>query len=158
RQDQRQPAHRVSRSHTAGQPASDRHAASGNPGAVGWRQQRRDLGGLIMRGWIATTVAAMLWLSPAPDTSLVKAVQSGDRATAIKLLSQGVDVNASEPDGTTALQWAVHRDDADLVDRLVRAGARVNVKNDYGSSPMSEAAIAGNLVVIDRLLKAGADV
>jgi ankyrin repeat protein len=73
-----------------------------------------------MHGWIATTIAALMWLgAPAPDVTLVKAVQSGDREAAIKLLGQGVDVNASEPDGTTALQWAVHRDDADLVDRLL---------------------------------------
>jgi uncharacterized protein len=110
-----------------------------------------------MRGWVATTVAALLWFG-APDASLVKAVQSGDRAAAVKLLSQGVDVNASEPDGTTALHWAAHRDDVDLVDRLIRAGAKVNARNDYGSTPMSEAAIAGDVAVIERLLKAGADV
>lgn len=112
-----------------------------------------------MRGWIGITVAALMWLSPAaPDAALVKAIQSGDRATAVKLLGQGVDVNAAEPDGTTALQWAVHRDDTDLIDRLLRAGAKVNTVNDYGSSPMSEAAINGNVPVIEKLLKVGADV
>jgi uncharacterized protein len=111
-----------------------------------------------MHGWIATTIAVVMWLAPAPDAMLVKAVQSGDREAAIKLLGQGVDVNASEPDGTTALQWAVHRDDADLVDRLLRAGAKANTINDYGSSPMSEAAINGNVAVIEKLLKAGANV
>jgi ankyrin repeat protein len=74
------------------------------------------------------------------------------------LLGQGVDVNAAEPDGTTALQWAVHHDDTDLIDRLLRAGAKANTVNDYGSSPMSEAAINGNVAVIEKLLKAGADV
>jgi uncharacterized protein len=90
-----------------------------------------------MRAWIGTSLAALMWLSPAPDASLVKAVQSGDRAAAIKLLGQGVDVNAAEQDGTTALQWAVHRDDVDLIDRLLRAGAKANTVNEYGSSPMS---------------------
>ena len=111
-----------------------------------------------MRGWIGTSLAAMLWLAPAPDASLARAVQSGDRAAAIKLLAQGVDVNAAEPDGTTALQWAVHRDDVDLIDRLLRVGAKAKTINEYGSSPMSEAAISGNVSVIEKLLKAGADV
>jgi ankyrin repeat protein len=89
---------------------------------------------------------------------LIDAVKSGDRAAALALLQQKADVNAAEPDGTTALHWAVQRDDLDLVDRLIKAGAKVNAKNDYGSTPMLEAAINGNVAMLDRLLKAGADV
>jgi len=89
---------------------------------------------------------------------LVDAVKSGDRAAALALLQQKVNVNTPESDGTTALHWAVQRDDADLVDRLIKAGANVNAKNDYGSTPMSEAAINGNVGILDRLLKSGADV
>src|SRR5438876_4500722 len=89
---------------------------------------------------------------------LVEAVRSGDRAAAIKMLEQRVDVNAPEADGTTALHWAVQQDDLDLVDRLINAGANVKAKNDYGATPMSEAALAGNVKVMDRLLVAGAGV
>jgi len=90
--------------------------------------------------------------------SLVDAVKSGDRAAALAMIQQKVDVNAPESDGTTALHWAVQKDDTDLVDRLIKAGANVNAKNDYGSTPMSEAAINGNAAILERLLKAGADV
>ena len=89
---------------------------------------------------------------------LVEAVRSGDRAAAIKMLEQRVDVNAPEADGTTALHWAVQQDDLDLVGRLINAGANVKAKNDYGATPMSEAALAGNVKIMDRLLEAGADV
>lgn len=89
---------------------------------------------------------------------LVDAVKSGDRAAALKMIEQRVDVNTAEPDGTTALHWAVHRNDLDLVERLIRAGANAKAKNDYGATPMSEAAVLGNAAMIDRLLKAGADV
>src|SRR5438067_4861389 len=89
---------------------------------------------------------------------LVEAVKSGDRAAAIKMLEQRVDVNAPEADGTTALHWAVQQDDLDLVGRLINAGANVKAKNDYGATPMSEAALAGNVKIMDRLLEAGADV
>jgi ankyrin repeat protein len=91
-------------------------------------------------------------------TGLVDAVKSGDRATALALIQQKANVNAAEPDGTTALHWAVEREDFELVDRLIKAGANVNARNDYGSTPMSEAAISGNTAIMDRLLKAGADV
>ncbi len=89
---------------------------------------------------------------------LVDAVKSGDRAAALKMIEQRVDVNTPEPDGTTALHWAVHQNDLDLVERLIRAGANARAKNDYGATPMSEAAVLGNAAIIERLLKAGADV
>jgi ankyrin repeat protein len=60
-----------------------------------------------------------------------------------------VDVNAPEPDGTTALHWAVQRNDIDLVTRLIRAGAKVNVKNDFGSTPMAEAAVVGSAALLE---------
>jgi ankyrin repeat protein len=101
---------------------------------------------------------ALAFLLAAGASSLVDAVKSGDRTSALALLQQKVNVNAPEPDGTTALHWAVQRDDFDLADRLIKAGANVNTKNDYGSSPMSEAALNGNIAMLDRLLKAGADV
>jgi ankyrin repeat protein len=103
-------------------------------------------------------IALFLVMNVAGAAGLVDAVKSGDRAAALALLQQKVNVNTPESDGTTALHWAVQRDDADLVDRLIKAGANVNAKNDYGSTPMSEAAINGNVGILDRLLKSGADV
>jgi ankyrin repeat protein len=97
----------------------------------------------------------VLALAAAP---LVDAIKSGDKAAALALIDQRADVNASEPDGTTALHWAVHQNDLDLVERLLHAGAKANAVNAYGASPMSEAATTGNPQLLDALLKAGADV
>src|SRR5438874_1552378 len=72
------------------------------------------------------------------DSQLLDAVRSGDRAAALKLIDQHVNVNTPSADGTTALHWAVHRNDGDMVDRLVKAGANVNSKNEYGATPLSE--------------------
>src|SRR5215468_11063663 len=93
--------------------------------------------------------ALFLVMSVAGAAGLVDAVKSGDRAAALALLQQKVNVNAPESDGTTALHWAVQRDDLDLVERLIKAGANVNAKNDYGSSPMSEAALNANVAILD---------
>jgi uncharacterized protein len=101
------------------------------------------------------TLVTLLLVGAAP---LVDAVKSGDKAAALALIQQRVDVNVPEADGTTALHWAVHQNDLDLAERLIRAGAKVNAKNDYGATPMSEAAVTGNADIIERLLKAGADV
>jgi ankyrin len=94
----------------------------------------------------------------APTPLLIDAIKAGDKAAVLALLEQRVDVNAPEPDGTTALHWAVHEEAADLVARLIRAGANVNAKNDYGATPVSEAAVAVNVEILEMLLEAGADV
>jgi len=91
------------------------------------------------------------------NLKLVDAVRAGDKATAGSLLTQHADVNAPEPDGTTALQWAVRRDDRDMTDRLLRAGADVKAANRYGVTALYLACVNGNPAMIEMLLEAGAD-
>ena len=88
---------------------------------------------------------------------LVEAVKAGDKAAVATLLKQKADVNAAEPDGTTALHWAVRQDDPELTDRLLRAGADVKAANRYGITALYLASLNGNAAIIERLLKAGAD-
>jgi ankyrin repeat protein len=88
---------------------------------------------------------------------LVDAVQAQDSVFAAKLIEQKANVNAAEPDGTTALHWAAHHRDSGMVDRLLKAGANPKVVNQYGASPLTEAAASGSTAILDRLLKAGAD-
>jgi uncharacterized protein len=92
------------------------------------------------------------WAGSLPD-----AVRDGDRAEAIALLKQHSDVNASEPDGTTALHWAVRQDDREMVDRLIKAGANVKAANRYGVTPLYLACVNGSAPMIAKLLDAGAD-
>lgn len=88
---------------------------------------------------------------------LATAVQQLDRPAVAKLLSRKTDVNAAQPDGTTALHWAAYHDDLDLVSRLLTAGAHVTMANRYGVTPLSLACLNGNAAMIARFLDAGAD-
>ncbi len=105
---------------------------------------------------------ATLVAGPA-DTPLPYAVQRMDKDAIQKLLGptprsgSRIDVNASQPDGTTALHWATYHDDLDLVNRLLAAGAKVSVANRYGVTPLSLACVNGNAKMIERFLDAGAD-
>ncbi len=87
---------------------------------------------------------------------LLETVEAGDRASALKLLAAGSDVNARGPDGTTALMWAAYHGDVELVQRLLKAGADVEARNRYGASALSEAATIGSAQIIEALLQVGA--
>ena len=74
----------------------------------------------------------------AADTELplVTAVKNADVEQARTLIGKGVDVNAPQADGATALHWAVHRNNLQVADLLIRAGAKVNAVNDLGATPL----------------------
>ncbi|HEY4214070.1 MAG TPA: ankyrin repeat domain-containing protein [Steroidobacteraceae bacterium] len=74
------------------------------------------------------------------------------------ITSPDIDVNAAEPDGSTALLWAVHSVNHDLVRALLKAGAKPNIANHFGASPLTEAVKLGDVGIATLLLDAGADV
>ena len=100
----------------------------------------------------------LLLCSVAWADDLIKAVKAGDASSVATMIRQGVDVNAPEANGTTALHWAVYQQDAGLVKRLLAAHAKVSVVNQFGSTPIQEAAVTGNTEIIKMLLASGADV
>jgi ankyrin repeat protein len=111
------------------------------------------IGGWLMFGMLGGAALH----AAAADAPLANAVQQMDRVTVRRLLERPTDVNASQPDGMTALHWAAYHDDAELVDRLLKAGANVRATNRYGVTPLSLACTNGNVAMVERLLDAGAD-
>jgi ankyrin repeat protein len=106
----------------------------------------------------AIVVLAGTSLMAASATTLFEATEAGDHATALRLAStKGTDVNATGPDGSTAIMYAAANDDLELVRALIKAGANVKLKNQLGTSAITEAAIIGSAPIIEALLKAGAD-
>ena len=101
--------------------------------------------------WAVSLAAA------ASNARLADASEERDGATIRALLEQGVDVNAPQVDGMTALHWAARRDDLELAKALVRAGADVKAVNRYGVTPLSLASTNGNAAMVELLLEAGAD-
>src|ERR1700681_2237966 len=87
----------------------------------------------------------------ATDLRLVDATKRGDKAAILSLLQQHVDVNASQPDGATAISWAAYRDDLETADLLISAGANVNVANeDSSETPLLLACANGSAGMVDR--------
>jgi len=106
---------------------------------------------------------AVLLAMVAPATGHAGAADAADAAQkkdigALRALVQRrVDVNAAQPDGTTALHWAVVWNSEEAINLLLRAGADVKARNRYGATALSEAVSSGSAATVGALLKAGAD-
>ena len=88
---------------------------------------------------------------------LVDAARARDEAAVANLVEQQVDVDATAPDGATALHWAAHWDDLEIADVLIRAGAQADAANPFGVTPLWLASENGSALMIEKLLRAGAD-
>jgi ankyrin repeat protein len=110
---------------------------------------RRNISGIVV---LAIGLAAS-----ANARSLADAAEQRDGEGVRVLLNAGADVNATQADGTTALQWAAYNGDADMVAALIGAGAGIGSTNLYGASPLTEACTRGDAAVVKLLLEAGAD-
>src|SRR5580658_5205048 len=101
--------------------------------------------------------AAFLLLAGGLSASLIDAVKSGDKVALRALIQKKVDVNATDPDGSTALHWVSYRDDLESADLLIRAGANVNAATDLGVTALWAASQNGSAAMVGKLLAAGAN-
>src|SRR5262245_66370276 len=93
----------------------------------------------------------------AATADVADAAMRGDRAAVRAALARKADVNAPQPDGSTALHWAAEHDDVEMADILLVAGAHVAARTREGVTPLQLAATNGRAPVLGRLLRAGAD-
>jgi uncharacterized protein len=111
-------------------------------------------------GWLRLIPVGLAFLVmgvDGPYSPLIQAVKDGDKVALRALIQKKVDVNAPEPDGTTALHWASYRDDVESADLLLRAGAKPNAANDLGVTPLWPASENGSSAMVKRLLQGGAN-
>jgi uncharacterized protein len=107
---------------------------------------------------IALLLVAACTLGFGASTSpFADAAMNGDLASVRGLVQQKADVNATQPDGATAIQWAVYRDDWEMADVLIAAGANIKLANREGATPLYLASMHGSAQMIEKLLKGGAD-
>ena len=106
---------------------------------------------------LGSWLLAVLLMGAAENSPLITAARNTDRDAVQRLIQEKVDVNAAEPDGTTALHWASYRDDRASAELLIRAGANVNAANDLGATPLWTASLNGSAAIVRLLLEAGAN-
>lgn len=110
----------------------------------------------MARVGIALLLSAVCLIAASSD-ALAEAARAKDSMSLRALLERGVDVNAPQADGMTALHWAAYQDDLKTVELLLHAGADVKAANRYGVTPLSLACTNGNGAMVAMLIEAGAD-
>ena len=116
------------------------------------------IGGICLSAMLAATLLADSSVQGSQDTRLANLAMKGDRAGALALIKQKVNVNVAQGDGMTALHWAAMKNDLALTEALLAAGADVKLTTRVEAlTPLLVAANNGNVPVIAALLKAGAD-
>ena len=105
----------------------------------------------------ALIVAVANVSAAADDLRLINAAKQNDQAAVRTLLEEGLDVNARQQDGATALLWATYYNDTETAGLLISAAADVNAANNYGESPLSLACQNQNVALVNTFLGAGAN-
>jgi ankyrin repeat protein len=90
-------------------------------------------------------------------SDVADAAMHDDAAGVAKLIAAKADVNAPQPDGSTALHWAAYHGDVKMTEALLRAHAKPGAVMENGVTPLSLACQTGNADLVTALLKAGAD-
>ena len=119
--------------------------------------RKRLLGGVGTAFLGALCLAALVLAAPA-DTPVADAAMQGDIDTVRSLLRQGMDVNAAQGDGMTALHWAAFTDNVDIARMLSYAGANMEAATRINAmTPLVLAARNGSGAMVAALIEGGAD-
>jgi ankyrin repeat protein len=103
--------------------------------------------------WVKALVKKGAPVNSAGWSPLHYACSGPDNGVAAWLLSQGADINARSPNGSTPLMMSSRYGAIDLPATLLKAGADVNVRNEQGLSAADFAATAGRDELKAKLLK-----
>ena len=90
--------------------------------------------------------------------TLHTAISRGNTETALAMIENGADVNATDQYGYTALQYAAKYGHAETVLALIANGADVNAAGQYGYTALHYAAINGHAETVLALIEKGAGV
>ena len=114
------------------------------------RRPLRTVAALILGGLLSGAAVA--------ESPIADAAMRGDAEQVRSLIERGLDVNAPQGDGMTALHWAAEIGSAELVRMLLESGAESELVTRNGAyTPLHLAARSGSASAVSALLEAGAD-
>ncbi len=90
------------------------------------------------------------------EDAFLDCTMEGDTTTIKLFLEAGMNPNAKDSTGTTALMWAAFKGYTGAVQILLDKGAQVNLKNQAGMAALMWAAMNGQTDTLQPLLAKGA--
>ncbi len=105
---------------------------------------------LVLAGCLHQTAALA-------SSDVADAAMQQDQSRFDQLMAAKANVNAAQPDGSTALHWAAYHADARYTAKLLAAHADPTARTDTGMTPLALACEVGSADVVKLLLKGGAD-
>ncbi len=103
------------------------------------------------------TQPPLLPADPVSEDQLRQAAYEGDQSMVRELLGQGVNVNAVDAEGRTALVFAAFNGHLEILQDLLKAGAVVDVRESMGRTPLMYASTGPFPESVLLLLENGAD-
>lgn len=116
--------------------------------------------------WLAVVIGCILLLQgcvsldkggEAVNEKLFQAVKRGETDTVIRLIKEGVNINAQDSSGQTATMIATYNNDVTTAKVLIDEGADVNIQDDMKNNPFLYAGAEGYIDILKLTIKAGAD-
>ena len=89
---------------------------------------------------------------------LLDAAIKGDLPQVQRELQTGVDINAGDEQGNSALHFATMKSNFELTKFLLEKGANINQKDGNGDTPLANASSVGNMELVKFLIEKGAEV
>lgn len=89
--------------------------------------------------------------------TLFQAAEQNNNKGVQQLIEEGVDVNAQDGEGRTALMIATYGNHVDLAKQLIDAGADVNIRDNMKNSPFLYAGAEGYMEMLKLTIAGGAD-
>ncbi len=114
----------------------------------------RILSGILLFGQLICIMAC----SDTPENKFVESAKWGDLDAVSSSLSSGMNPDATNAHGHTALMMAASMGHIDIVKLLLKKGANVNARDEEGKTPLMYAAERGQTDVAQILLSKGADI
>ncbi|TWT95440.1 ankyrin repeat domain-containing protein [Neorhodopirellula pilleata] len=93
-----------------------------------------------------------------PEDLFREAALNGDLAAVQAKAQEGVEINAADPQGRTALQLAAFDGHLETVKWLIAEKADINHRDQFGRTALMYASTGDNLATVEALLAAGAEV
>lgn len=91
------------------------------------------------------------------DSPLILACETGNYASIISMLNDGMDPNIYDSKGNTPLHIATKSGSLKIVEALLDARADPNCQTERGETPLHFAAMNGHEKIVDSLIRSGAD-